>query len=67
MKNMKKLFALGLTVAMTASLLAGCGGGSTTENAGSAAAGSEAATKAASNGDVNITIFNSRMWKLRQD
>ncbi len=61
MKNMKKLFAMGLTVAMTASLLAGCGGGSTTENAGSAAAGSEAATKAASNGDVNITIFNSKM------
>ncbi len=61
MKNMKKLFAMGLTVAMTASLLAGCGNSASTETSGSAAADGGSATQAASSGDVNITIFNSKM------
>ena len=59
MKNMKKFFAIGLTVAMTASLLAGCGS-SSSDSGAAAQSGSESAA-AASSGDVSITIFNSKM------
>ncbi len=63
-KNLKKLMAMGLTIALGATTLVGCGSSSSTQNtAGSSAASEagEAAAPAASNGDVSITIFNSKM------
>ncbi|XME03767.1 ABC transporter substrate-binding protein [Lachnospiraceae bacterium C1.1] len=61
MKNMKKVFALGLTVAMTASMLAGCGGSTSTESAGTGSSAATESAAAASGDGASITIYNSKM------
>ena len=63
-KNLKKLMAMGLTVALGATTLVGCGSSSssTSGSAGtSTTAASESAPAASNSGDVSITIFNSKM------
>lgn len=56
----KRFLALGLTVAMTGSLLAGCGSGGTESSAGASAGSSESGRSGNENAKVELELFSTK-------